>query len=200
MKAGADSGWDDLASAWTADQPSAALNTHLGRRVQRHSLQMRFVTAMEVLTLVALAWFTAWILGGGAGWMRVLSLAAIWIIALFTMGFGLWNRRGSWQPATASLAGYLTLTARRARAKIRVARIVRWLAPVQATAVLLLVLDVAAGARAPVVEAVVACGLLVLAYLVWSVLYERGARAELADLDAIAVLTSELPPDDDLTM
>ncbi len=181
--------WEGLAAAWRQSDVPALLQRDLARRMARHTRLMWLVTATEALVLIGLATFSWTFIRSGSSALELVLIGALWILALVTEAFSLWNRRGSWRIAIQDAVAYLDLWERRARAKLRVARGVRILVFLQTAVVIAFVLSQRSAGSAPnILVAFVLGALLVIGYIAWSFWYERRARKELAELDAARTL------------
>lgn len=60
---------------------------------------------------------------------RIAWAVGIWILALGSGAYRLWNQRGTWRPATQSTRAFLDLSRKRALAKIRSVRVAFYVIP-----------------------------------------------------------------------
>jgi hypothetical protein len=178
---------DNELEAWREEWTSqAAQGSMLADRVKRHSRFMRLMLVAEVLVTV--------VIGGGTIWLavsrqelnfRVLA-AATWLFLAAAWGFGLWNRHGAWSPVAMTSAAYIEISIRRCRSAmlatifgmvLYVVELVFCLVWIyQWTGELSFLFSIPMGAVAGVS----------VVFFVWSLMYRKRKKAELARLIRLA--------------
>lgn len=117
----------DWMDDWRAGEPGLADPEAILRGVKRRSLDLKLVTAGEVvLVAVALFVLTRFALRHPTP-MDIAAMAALGLLSLAALAYSLWNRRGLWHPASQTTAAFLDLARRRARQRCEALRHARWL-------------------------------------------------------------------------
>lgn len=189
MKETVEPGWDDLQALWQQPAPlPPEVQARMRAAVRRHSLLMRLATLYDVITLAGVVALAAWVWNA-----RPDPYAAAWIaivipLAVASLVFNLWNRRGAWRAVSQSTRAFVDLSIRRATAKARLANMLRAFIAFELLAAAGLLSFARVTDRAPLgrlvlVGATVAA--LATAVLAWARWYARRARAELAELEAL---------------
>lgn len=156
------------------------------RIVERERLRMAARLATRLLTALGMMGFSAWWAWRQWSAEWIVWAAIIWISALVTSGFAIWNTIGNWISLDQSTAGFVDLARRRCLAVLREIRFGRWMVAVSfALVVPWLTWDFTI--RNPSVEGLllgdgIACALSVF-YLVWFGVRRRRKLKELDELE-----------------
>lgn len=181
--------WSAVSALWHGQALPASVHDRLAAGVRRHTRLMWIVTLSEIAILCGFGAFTVALAGGGLGAAEAVILVLVWVVGLGATGFSHWNRRGSWRAAAEDPPGWLRLTERRARGKVRVAWVAGTLALLQAGLVAALVVT----RGAPTGDALVWAGAVAAGYVGWSAWYGRRAARELRELASVRALLREPP-------
>lgn len=173
--------WQAVADLWREQDVPADLGVRLLRRVKRHTRLMWATVIGEVLILTGFAVFTYGYVSRGVTAGGSVVLALLWGMALGLTVLAHRNRSGLWRAAAADGLAYLDLMERRARGKVRAARVVAGASVLQAALVAALV--VARGVAFEEVLPQVALAALVC--LAWSAWYGRRAHREAEQLTTL---------------
>ena len=111
-----DTEWDSLSAIWIAsdEQVDAA---PLRKIVAAHRRRLIGVTVGELAMLAALAWLTYVVLRDGARPWEIVWAITLWGFAAIAVAFVWWNRRGTWQAMSDSVAEHVRLTRVRAESQ-----------------------------------------------------------------------------------
>jgi hypothetical protein len=129
--------WESWTAAWNQGDGEAAaelLRRQVERRRRRDIVQSVLDTALAVGITATSAWF-AW--RDPQPW-RVAWAATIAAFFAAALLLALWNRRGTFRPASQSLRGFLDLSALHARRTLRLLRFLPWFLAAESIAVLAL--------------------------------------------------------------
>lgn len=126
-----DSEWKDLMADWQADEATPAplsgeARQRIRRKVQRYGRWMILVTLSEAAGCAALL---AWIWKESLDEPRAIGtvgFAGTAVLIAVALGFSLWNRRGTWAPATESTLTFVELSLERQRRKLVALRFCPW--------------------------------------------------------------------------
>jgi hypothetical protein len=108
-----DAEWDSLSAIWTASEERVDA-APLRKIVAAHRRRLIAVSAGELATLAALAWLTYVVLRDGARAWEIVWAITLWGFAAIAGAFVWWNRRGTWQALSDSVAEHVRLTRVRA--------------------------------------------------------------------------------------
>jgi len=192
--------WQAVGTTWRTDEHRALdMGERLAQRVHRQSRRLRTIVAIEIaLTIVMLVLsLTTVARYNAAGTIRIGGMVLLYSAAVWA--FALWNRRGVWRPYGETTADFVHLLRVRAERRIRSARFTQI---VIGLAVIFVGRDVAAAWRGGFESAWergawIAFAVYALSMLAWSIWYERNARREVHELDALArdlTLNEVAPP------
>jgi len=132
-----DNEWRDLMADWQSEEamPGEAISVQLPdearqrirKRVRRYGWRMILVTLFEVLGCAAtLAWIGKESLDQPRA-IGTVGFAGTAVLMALALGFSLWNRRGTWAPATESTLTFVELSLERQRRKLVALRFGPWL-------------------------------------------------------------------------
>jgi hypothetical protein len=181
-----DAGWTELAHTWIGDGEDApSAEAAIRRSVDRQSVQMRWMVVGEVLVTLATVAVVWWVLATERevvrlGWVLgvVLHTSVIWM-------FVLWNRRGIWGPLSQSTAEYLRLAKERLRRQRQCGDFVLGLIAVEVMALLLWLMNGAAGAGPRLGIALVPPGVVSGVAIWWAARHRARAIDSLERLTAL---------------
>lgn len=104
-------------TAWREEKP--AVRPDLRKLVDRQTWWIRLHTAIGILISLAFLGASLWQAVVQPTPEFIVLAIAIWIITLTTLIYSLWNRAGTWRPATQDTREFLQLSLRRYRANLR---------------------------------------------------------------------------------
>jgi hypothetical protein len=127
-----DNEWRDLMMDWQTEEATPAplsgeARQSIRKRVQRSGWRMILLTLSEVAGCAAtLAWLWKESLDQPRA-VGVVGFAGTAVLMALALGFTLWNRRGTWAPATESTLTFVELSLERQRRKLVALRFCPWL-------------------------------------------------------------------------
>lgn len=171
-----------LREVWNApDRESDVRVAALHRAVASQAVRLRMTLAAEIaLTVISLVWIV-YVSRKYPGTRTTVIIAAALLHTAVIWAYAVWNRRGQWNPVAATLRDAVKVRRAHYRRRLAAYRFVAWLAAVEGTLLVLLLL-LTSLQRAPIV--------FVLLYLAGAVAWmmfdgNRLAR-ELGALDEFA--------------
>ena len=187
----------DLMHVWQTETPGAVDPAVILRQVKRRSLGLKLLAGGEILLVAgALAGLILFAVRHPDP-MDVAVMSTFCLLALGSLAFSFWNRRGQWSPATESTAAYLELARSRARRRHAALRFSRWLLAAETLLFLPWIWLTLRAGRLDLIRYATAYGFLALvvgtvaALIAW---LERRTRRELAALgERGAMLSSRRP-------
>jgi hypothetical protein len=198
MKETVEPGWDDLQALWRQPAPPPrAVQARMRAAVRRHSLLMRLATLADVIALAGMVALAAWVWRARPDLYTAAWIAIVIPLAVATLAFNLWNRRGAWRAVSQSTRAFVDLSIRRARARARLAHVLRPFVAFELLAAVGLLAFARATDRAPLGRLVLAgatVAALAAAVVAWAGWYGRRARRELAELDDLRGQLEENEP------
>ncbi|MEM7354145.1 MAG: hypothetical protein AAF657_25300 [Acidobacteriota bacterium] len=129
-----DRDWLDLADDWQADDesaPPAPIPADIRRRVQRFSWGLYAWTVFEALSLAAILAFATSLPLKRPELLEITTALTVWLLIGVGMGFTLWNRRGTWRPASQTTRAFVELAHERTVRQLRGIRFAWWLLAVE---------------------------------------------------------------------
>jgi hypothetical protein len=126
-----DNEWRDLMADWQTDEASPAplsgeVRQRIRQKVRRYGYRMILLTLSEVAGGAAML---AWIWKGSLDQPRAIGtvgFAGTAVLMALALGFSLWNRRGTWAPASESTLTFVELSLKRQRRKLEALRFCPW--------------------------------------------------------------------------
>lgn len=100
-----------------ATEPASA--SALRRHVIRHGRFQRAILWSEIALVAAMVVLPGWWLAVAPAPWKWAWAATLWAFSALALGYGVWNRRGTWEPMDDSLAAQLDLTELRGRRRLR---------------------------------------------------------------------------------
>lgn len=128
--------WRDLMADWQVEETTPAplsdeTRQRIRKRVRRHGYGMILLTLIEVAGCAALL---AWIGKASLDQPRAIGtvgFAGTAVLIAVALGFSLWNRRGTWAPASESMLTFVELSLERQRRKLVALRFGPWFLAVE---------------------------------------------------------------------
>lgn len=126
-----DNEWRGLMADWQVEETTPAplsdeARQRIRRKAQRHGRWMILLTLLEWMGCAALL---AWVWTESLDEPRAIGtvgFAGTAVLIAVALGFSLWNRRGTWAPATESTLTFVELSLERQRRKLEALRFGPW--------------------------------------------------------------------------
>lgn len=118
-----DNEWRDLMADWQTEEPVPAslsdeARQRIRRKVRRYGYRMILLTLFEIAGCAAtLAWIWKESLDEPRA-IGAVGFAGTAVLIAVALGFSLWNRRGTWAPASESTLTFVELSLERQRRKL----------------------------------------------------------------------------------
>jgi len=127
-----DNEWRDLMADWQSEEAAPAplsdeMRQRIRRKVRRYGYRMVFITLFEIAGCAATL---AWIWKESMEQPRAIGtvgFAGTAVLVAAALAFSLWNRRGTWAPASESTLTFVELSLERQRRKLVTLRFCPWL-------------------------------------------------------------------------